>query len=79
MRGRAMRGQSWEAMARMIDENAEKAQLWDALVARIEAGEWTMPDGVDRVTILIRRTGERVHGATLEEAVRKAMETEGCR
>ena len=54
-----------------------KAALFDVLAARIEAGAWTISDGVDCVTIAIRRTGERVHGATLAEAVEKAMEAEG--
>ncbi len=53
-----------------------KAAMFDVLAARIEAGAWTIPDGVDRVTIAIRRTGEHVHGATLAEAIEKAMKAE---
>lgn len=56
--------------------DADKAALFDVLAARIEAGAWTIPDGVDRVTIAIRRTGEHVHGATLAEAIEKAMKAE---
>lgn len=56
----------------------EKAALFDVLAARVEVGAWTIPDGVSDVTIAIRRTGERVHGATLAEAVTKAMEAEGA-
>jgi len=57
----------------------EKARLFDWLAARVGAGVWTISDGVSDVTIAIRRTGERVHGATLAEAVTKAMEAEGER
>ena len=65
------------AISEECDTLREKAQLWDALAARVESGAWIIADGVSDVAIAIRRAGERVHGATLAEAVRKAMESEG--
>lgn len=67
----------------------EKAALWDALSARIAAGEWSaFTEGEARVVLYKNKTGERIHGATLEEAIRmereimeieKAMKAEGKR
>ena len=78
--------------------DSEKAALWDALVARIEAGAWVIETfgnetsgntvAIQRVEIeeleagkddyisLLSPVGE---GATLAEAVTKAMEAEGAK
>lgn len=62
---------------------AEKARLWDALaaaVARKNGHDWAIYHGIGTpVVIYMRGTGEIVHGATLAEAVTKAMEAEGAR
>jgi hypothetical protein len=59
---------------------AEKARLWDALaaaIARDDSSDWEVYRGSENpVVIYLRGTGEMVGGATLAEAVTKAMESE---
>jgi hypothetical protein len=61
----------------------EKARLFDALaaaVARKNGRDWAIYHGIGTpVVIYLRGSGEIVHGATLAEAVAKAMEAEGER
>lgn len=62
---------------RQAEGEAEKARLFDVLADRLASNDWTMlPDGFATAVIRINRTGERVHGATLAEAVKAAMESE---
>jgi len=66
---------------RQAEEEAEKARLFDALaaaLARDDSSDWEVYRGNENpVVIYLRATGEMVGGATLEEAVTKAMEAEG--
>lgn len=55
----------------------EKAHLFDVLVDHMASGAWsTFTEGEARVVLYKNKTGERVHGATLAEAVKAAMESE---
>jgi len=65
----------------MTCAEAEKARLFDALAAAVtrpDSTDWEIYRGIETpVVIYLRATGEMVGGATLEEAVTKAMEAEG--
>lgn len=71
------------AISEECDDLREKARLFDVLaaaVARTDSTDWEIYHGIESpVVIYLRRTGECVHGATLAEAVTKAMEAEGKR
>lgn len=55
----------------------EKAALFDVLADHMASGAWsTFTEGEARVVLYKNKTGERVHGATLAEAVKAAMESE---
>lgn len=59
----------------------EKAALFDALAQGIVSKDWHVTPGLNRNEVVIydHGRGERVHGATLAEAVTKAMESEEAR
>lgn len=61
-----------------MDALRAKAALFDVLAARIVSDDWHVTPGINRNEVVIynHSRGERVHGATLAEAVEKAMEAE---
>lgn len=71
---------SMPAIAISCDDAAlrDKAVAFDVLSERILAGNWHVgPGSIGYVLIDVMTKGERIHGATLAEAVRLATEAEG--